>query len=167
MFELTAADELVHEFVRQVAFALVVGVFPDFEHVALQAAESLLFGDAGIGDAVHVVFEQFPLVLRGQVAVMGHALVVRVGHEVHQILFEVGSGAGDDLHLVLTDHFGQRNAQFGRTHRTAERNHHFTAGIDVGFVAFGGVDQGGRVEVAVMMGDKSRDRSLFHFYAKI
>ena len=130
----------------------------------LQAAERFLFRDAGIRHAVHVVFEQFPFVLRRQVAVVRHAFVVRVGDEVHDVFFEVGAGAGDDLHFVLADHFGQRDAEFGGTHRTAEGDHHFTPCLHVGFVSFGGVDQRSRVEVAVVVRNELRNRALFHFF---
>lgn len=68
LLQYAAAQQLVHEFVRQVAFAFVVGIFPYLEDMLLQAAERFLFRDAGIRHAVHVVFEQFPFVLRRQVA---------------------------------------------------------------------------------------------------
>ena len=73
----------------------------------LQAAESLFFGNTGIRHAVHVALQQVPFVLRGEIAVVGHALVVRMGDEVHNILFEVRTGAGDDLHLVPANHLRQ------------------------------------------------------------
>ena len=122
--------------------------------MSLQAAERLFLRNAGIRHAVHMIFEQVPLVLRRQVAVVRHALVMRVGHQVHDILLQVGARAGDNLHLVPADHLGERDAQLGRAHRTAQRNHHLAAGVDMGFVSFRGVDQGRRVEMAVVMRDK-------------
>ena len=120
----------------------------------LQAAERLFLRNAGIRHAVHMILEQVPLVLRRQVAVMRYALIVRMSHQIHDIFLQIGARAGDNLHLVPADHLGERDAQLGRAHRAAQRDHHLAAGVDMGFVSFRGVDQGRRVEMAVMMRDK-------------
>ena len=60
--------------------------------------------------------------LRRQIAVMRHALVVRVRHQVEDVLLEVGAGAADRVHLARADHLGERDAELRRAHRAGERD---------------------------------------------
>jgi hypothetical protein len=74
-----------------------------------------------------------------------------VGYQVEDILFQVGTGAADDLHLILANKLGQLDAHFGRAHSTSQRYHHFATIREVLVVAFGGINQGSSVEVAVVV----------------
>ena len=58
-----------------------------------QTTKGLLFRDAGIRDAVHALVEQRLLIFRRQVAIMRDPCIVGMGHEVHDILFQIGSSA--------------------------------------------------------------------------
>jgi hypothetical protein len=109
-----------------------------------------------------VPVQQGQLVLRRQVAVVGHALVEVVGHQVEQVFLQVGPGAGDGLHLVAADHLGQRQAQFGRAHGPGQRDEHRPAAVQVALVAVGGVDHRRGVEVPVMMPQEAANRSVSH-----
>src|SRR5690606_42099375 len=96
-------------------------------------------------------------VLGAQVAVVRHALVEVVGDEVEDVLLEVGAGAGDDLHLVLADHLGERQAELGGAHGAGEGDHHGAAALHVRDVGVGGVDQRGGVGVAVVVAQELLD----------
>ena len=97
----------------------------------------------------------------GEVAVVGDALVVVVGDEVEDVFFEVGAGADDGVDFVLADHLGEGEAELGGGHGAGEGDEHLAAGLEVGLVAFGGVEQGGRVEVAVVVREKLGDGAFF------
>lgn len=60
---------------------------------------------------------------------------------IHEFFLKVGAGAGDYLHFNPTDHFGQRNTQFGCNHCPGKGNHHFPADIHVCFIAFRRIQQ--------------------------
>jgi len=160
LLELTAAQNLVHELVREIALAGLVGLHPFLEHDVLDAAHGLHLGDAGVGDAVHVAGEQRLLVGGGEVAVAGDALVVVVRDEVEDVLFEIGAGADDAVDLVLADHLGEGDAELGGGHGATEGDEHLAAGLQVGLVALGGVEQGGSIEVMVVLRDELRDGAL-------
>src|SRR5690606_17348063 len=98
-------EHLVHVLVWEIAFPCRFSILPDFADMLLQAAESLLFWDARIGDPVIMVFQQVPFVLRTKVAVVGYPFIMRMGDEVHDVLFEVGTGTADDGYFILADHF--------------------------------------------------------------
>jgi hypothetical protein len=109
-----------------------------------------------------MVFEEVPFVLGRQIAVVGHPFVMTVRYQVHDVLFEIGPGATDDLYLILTDHFSQGYAQFGCAHGAGDGHHHFATVEKVRFVAFGGVDEGSGVEVPVMMLDELGNGTFVH-----
>src|SRR5690606_16766828 len=153
------AQHLVEEFVGEIAFSGGIGGGPDFEHGGFHAPHGFPFGDAGIGDTVHVPFEQDLFVGGGEIPVVRHPLVEVVGDAVEDILFEVCTGAGDEVNLVLPDHLGERKAEFGRAHGSGQADHHAASGIEMGGVATGRIDQGGGVEVAVVMFDEPADRT--------
>ena len=102
--------------------------------------------------------EQRLLIGGREIAVVRHALVVIVRHEVEDVLLEVGAGAADAVHLVLADHFGERKAELGGAHRAGEGDEHLAAVGEVIDVALGRVDQRGGVEMAVVVLDESRNR---------
>ena len=81
---------------------------------------------------------------------MGHARVVCVRHEVHDILFQVGAGARNRVNLVLANHFRQALSQLRRTHGASERDHHLATRRQVSLVALGGVFHDRRVEMVVV-----------------
>ena len=92
---------------REQAFALAVGGAPFLQHDVLDPPHRFVLGDARVGDAIEVAIEQRLLVLRRQVAVLRQPLVVRLRHQVEDVLFEVGAGAADGVDLSLPDHLGQ------------------------------------------------------------
>ena len=153
-FKIAGEQNLVHELVREEALAGLVGADPFLEHFVLDAAHGLHLGDAGVGDAVHVAGEQLGFVGGGEVAVVGHALVEVVRDEVEDVFFEIRAGAADAVNLVLADHFGERKAELGCAHGAADGDEHFSAGGEVLVVGFGGVDEGGSVEMAIVVLDK-------------
>ena len=113
-------ENLVHELVREIALARLVGAHPFLEHRGLDPAHRFHLGNAGVGHAIHVAVEQRLLVGGGEVAVIRHALVVIVRDEIEHVLLEIRAGATDGVHLVLPDHFRQREAEFRRAHRAGQ-----------------------------------------------
>src|SRR5690349_14065027 len=85
-----------------------------------------------------------------------------VRYEVHDVLFEVRTGATDDTHFILPDHFSQAEPQFCGTHRSCERDHHLATFIEMSDIAFGGIDERGSIEMAVMMENEFSDGFLAH-----
>ena len=79
--------------------------------------------------------------------------------EIENVLLQIRAGAGDEMHLVLADHFGERQAEFGGAHRAAERDHHLAAAVEMRDVALRGVHERRGVEVAVVMLDETGNRS--------
>lgn len=161
-FEDSRLNHLEHEFVGEKTLPVGIGGFPELEDMFLEAAKGFFFGDAGVGDPVETTFEEFPFVLGGEIAVAWNAAVVGVGDEVHEVFLEVGSGAGDDGDFVLADHFGEGDAEFGGAHGPGEGDHHFSAFGEMTFVALGGIDEGGGVEMAVVVLDKLGDGTSVH-----
>ena len=100
---------------------------------------------------------QIFLRLGAQLPVIWNSFVLAAGNEVEEILLEVGAGAGDGVNFVLTDHFRERYAKLSRAHRSGQRDHHFSAMIEMSDVGVGGVFQDGGVEVPKMLIDKSTD----------
>jgi hypothetical protein len=52
-----------------------------------------------------------------------------VRDEVKNIFLQIRAGADDGVDLVLADHLGERDAEFGRGHRTGERDEHLATGF--------------------------------------
>jgi hypothetical protein len=163
LFVFAAQQNFVKKFVREITLTLFVGVGPDFEHGFFHAAHRFAFRNAGVRHAVHVAIEQRLFVFRRQRAIARHAFVIIMRDEIENILFQIRAGAGDEMHLVLPDHFGERKAEFRRAHRAAERDHHLAAGVEVRDVAARGVHERRGIEVAVMVLDESRNRSAENF----
>ncbi len=145
---------------REEALAGAVGGDPLLGDDGLDAAHGLALGDAGVGHAVHVAVDEVLLVVGGEMAVMRHALVVVVGHEVEDVLLEVGAGADDGVDLVLPDHLGERDAELGGGHGAGEGHEHLAAGLQVRLVALGRVEQRRGVEMAVIQRDELGNRPL-------
>ena len=155
-----AAEHPVHEFVREVAFPGAVGLDPFREHGCLDPPHRFHFGNAGVGHPVHMPVQQGLLFRGRQVPIVRDPLVVVVGNQVEDILFEVGARTDDGVHLVLADHLREGDAQFRRRHRTRHGHQHLASSLQVCLVALGCVHQGRRVEMAVIMGDKPGHRTL-------
>ena len=98
--------------------------------------------------------EQLGLVGGRQIAVVRHALVEIVSDEIEDIFFKIRAGAADAVNLVLADHFGERQAQFGGAHGAADGDEHLAAGGEQLVVGFSGIDQSRGVEMAIMVLDK-------------
>jgi len=163
LLENAAADHLIDEFIGKISLALCLGLVPDLYEVLFQTAESLFFRDAGICDAVVVVVEEFLLLLGGEVTVTGYAIIVAVGYQVHDILFEVVCRAADEGNLVLADHFCKGETEFCSTHGTCHGEEHLAAFCKEVFISLCSINEGCRVEMTIMMSNELRDRTLFHF----
>ena len=150
------------KFVREKALPLGVGVHPLFEDDIFDAAHGFHFGNAGVGDAVHVALEEGLLIGRGEVAVVRDAFVEIVGDEIEDVFFEVGAGADDAVDFSLADHFSEGNAQLGRAHGASEGHEHDAALIEVARVGFRGVFECGGIEVAVVEIDELRNGTGLH-----
>ena len=80
-----------------------------------------------------------------------------MGHQIVDIFFQVGPGAADRVDLALPNHLGQREAHFGAAHRPRHRQQHLTTFVDKGAVGFGGINERGGVEMAIMLFNKCLD----------
>jgi hypothetical protein len=65
------------------------------------------------------------------------------------------------MNLVLANHFGERQAEFGGAHGAADGDEHLAARGEQGIVGFSGIDQGGGIEMAIVVLDKRGNRSSF------
>ena len=153
-------EDAPEEFVWEEALALGVGIHPLFEDDIFNAAHRFHFGNAGVGDAVHVPLKEGLLVGGGEVAVVRDAFVEIVGDEVEDVFFEICTSANDAVDFSLANHFGERNAQFGRAHGASECHEHDTALIEVAGIGLSGVLESGSVEVAVVEVDELRNWAL-------
>gem|GEM_PF-6887510 len=158
--QFSPAQNLVHELVRKITFARPVGSDPLLQHDFLDPPHGFHFGNAGVGHAIHVPVQQILFVVGRQVPVVRHPLVIIMGHEIENILLQVRTRADNRVDLVAPDHLRERNTQFRRRHGAGQRDQHLSARLEVTFITLRRIQQGGRVEVAVVCGDKSGDRSL-------
>ena len=71
-----AAEKLVDIFIREIPFSFILRLCPHIDERALQAAESLLLRNAGVGHTVVVVLKQLLLLLRSEVAVARNPVIV-------------------------------------------------------------------------------------------
>jgi hypothetical protein len=62
---------------------------------------------------------------------------VVVRDQIEDVLFQIGAGAADGVHLVAADHLGQRQTELGRAHGAGETDQHLTALVEVSAVALG------------------------------
>ena len=138
------------------------GIFPDLHDVVLDLPERFLFRNAGIRYAVQAFLQQFPLFLGRKVAPVRDPLVVRVRHQVHDILFQVGTRAGDDVYLTCADDLRQGNTQFSGTHGTSEGDHHLATFSQVCLITFCCIHHRSRVEVTIVVHYKLGNRTFCH-----
>lgn len=130
------------------ASPLRLGGLPLFEDDMLETAKGLLLGDAGVGDAIEMLFEERLLLLRGEVAPVRDAAVVIVGDEVVEVFLEVRSGAADAVNLPESNHLGERETEFGGAHCTRHREEHAAARVEQLMPAASGINDGGGVDAA-------------------
>src|SRR5690606_8862642 len=81
---------------------------------------------------------------------------------VEHVFLEVCARTGDGMHLVAADLFGERKAELGGTHRAGERDHHLSAAVQLLEIAVGGIDDGGRIEMPVVVLEKCGYAGVFH-----
>ena len=160
LLQFTAAQNFIHELVREIAFAGLVSLGPFVGDDGLDAAHGFHLGDARVGHAVHVALNKLHFVLGREVAVVWHALVVVVSDQVKNVFLKIRAGANDGVDLVLANHFSERDTEFGGGHRPSERDEHLAAGFEVSLVTLGSVEKRGRVKVAVMLRDKFGNRTF-------
>src|SRR5690625_4048330 len=67
--------------------------------------------------------------------------------QVEDVFLKVGARAGDDVHLVLADHLGKRDAQFRSAQWDGECDHHLATVRQVSTVTVAGINQCSGVEV--------------------
>jgi hypothetical protein len=150
-------QQLVEVLVREATLAGALRLLPQLEDRILDGLESLLFRDAGVGDAVEAAALEVLFLLWCQAPPVGDAVIMIVGDKVEQVLFEVRAGAADSVDLLLPDHLCQRNSELGRTHRPGDRDHHLPARVDLSSVGLGGFDYGGGIEVTVVVTEEIAD----------
>ena len=163
LLELARLDGPPHEFVREIALARGIGGHPFLEDGFLEPPHGLHFGDASVGHAIHVTIEQGLFVSGREIAIVRNAFVVVVGHQIEDVLFEIGAGAGNDGDFVAADHFGEGEPEFPGAHRPGERDEHFAAVVDELAVTVGRIDQRGGVEVAIVVADEIGDGFAHRF----
>ena len=62
-----------------------------------------------------------------------------VGHQIEQVLFEVGARATDGTHLVLAYHLRKRQTEFSRTHCAGQGEEHLATLIQVRPIGTSGI----------------------------
>jgi hypothetical protein len=148
LLELAAREHLVQELVGKER-SPCASAPARAQNRPLDAADRLLFGNAGVGHPVQVAVQQGLLVIRRQVAVVGHALVVFVRDQVEDVLFQVGAGAADRADLLPggSSRPGTSQARRCSWRRPGSRTWS-PPRVQVLPVGLGRVDQRGGVEVA-------------------
>jgi hypothetical protein len=132
---------------------------PVVDDQAFDPPDGFLFGNAGIGHAIQMTLEKPFFLLGTELTVVGKALVFGARDQIEKVLLQIRAGAGDSVDFVLTNHFGQRNAELGRAHRPGESDHHFSAAVKVRDVSVGGIFDHRGVEVPVMPINEFADRA--------
>ena len=154
------AQDLVHELMREIPFAGAVGGDPFREHGLLDAPHGFHLRNAGVRHPVHVAREEPLLVAVRQLPVARDALIIIVRHEIEHVLFKVGSGADNRMDLILPDHLGERDAEFGGRHGPRQRDEHLASRLQVILVGLGGINQRRRIEMPVVARDEPGNRPL-------
>src|SRR5688572_2561505 len=100
---------------RKKAVSFIIGVLPYFVNMLLQSSEGFFFRNAGIRNAVVMIFKQVPFLLRTKITIVWYPLIMAMCNQVHNIFFEISAGTTDDCHFILPDHFGKAQTQFRST----------------------------------------------------
>jgi hypothetical protein len=143
--------------VREKLLRSLVGALPFVEHGAFDAADRLVLRNARVRDAVQVLIEQLFFLLGREVAIVWYSHVVLVRDEIEDVLFEVGTGAANRMHLATANHLSQRQAELCRAHGACERDQHLAAAIEVLHIGIRRIDERRTVEMPIVMPDEIRD----------
>src|SRR5438552_14615380 len=110
-----------------------------------------------------MTLEKFFLLLRTEFAIIRKAHVLAARYEIEQVFLQIRSGAGDGVDFVPANHVRQRNAEFRGTHSARERDHHFSAAIQMRDVRVGSILQGCGVEMPEMAINELADAAHLRF----
>src|SRR5439155_191385 len=94
--------------------------------------------------------EKLFLLSRTKLAIIRKADVLTARDQIEKVFLQIRTGAGDGVDFVPANHFRQRNAEFRGAHGARERDHHFSAAIQMRDVSLGGIFQRCRVEMPEM-----------------
>ncbi len=158
LLEGAAQQNPIHELVREVALAAAVGPLPLIEHRPLDPPNRLFLRDTGISNTIEMALMQIRFLGCAQFAPVGNALIMRMGDQIEDILFEVGAGAADAVYFVVANHLCKRFAEFRRTHRASKRHEHFAALIEVVPIGLGCIKERRRIEVPIVGANEVGDR---------
>jgi hypothetical protein len=147
--------------VWEIALAGLVGGQPLLGDGGLDAAHGLALGDARVGHAVHVPVQQILLVLGREVAVVRHALVVVVGDEIEDVLLQVRPVQTMAWTLSCRIISASVMPSSAVDIAPASVTSILPPALQVRLVTLGGVEQGRRVEVTVVLRDELGHRALF------
>src|SRR5207237_5890168 len=107
--------------------------------------------------------EKLFLLSRTKLAIIRKADVLTARDQIEKVFLQIGSGAGDGVDFVPANHFRQRNAEFRGAHGARERDHHFSAAIQMRDVGVGSVFQGCRVEMPEVAVNELADAAHLRF----
>jgi hypothetical protein len=85
-----------------------------------------------------------------------------MGDKIHDIFFEVGACATDDIHFALANDFRERYTELGSTHGTGQCDHHFATIKQVLFISFSSIHEGGGIKMAKMVLNELGNGSFGH-----
>src|SRR5207245_3321350 len=106
--------------------------------------------------------EKLLLLSRTKLAIIRKADVLTARDQIEKVFLQIRTGAGDGMDFVPANHFRQRNAEFRGAHGARERDHHFSAAIQMRDISVGGIFQHRRVEMPEMAINELADAA--HLY---
>src|SRR5438552_15785825 len=106
--------------------------------------------------------EKLCLLSRTKLAIIRKADVLTARDQIEKVFLQIRTGAGDGVDFVPGNHFRQRNAEFRGAHGARERDHHFSAAIQMRDISVGGISQHRRVEMPEMAINELADAA--HLY---
>ena len=154
LLQFSAAQNLVHELMREIPLTRLVRFRPLVRDHRLDTAHRFHLRDTRVRHAIHVPLHQLHFILRSQVTVVRHALIIIMGDEIENILLQIRTRAHDRVDLVRPNHLGERDPELRRGHRACERDQHFAPGCEVRLVTLRGIDQRRGIKMPVVMGNK-------------
>src|SRR5437899_5167332 len=105
--------------------------------------------------------EKLFLLSRTKLAIIRKADVLTARDQIEKVFLQIRTGAGDGMDFVPANHFRQRNAEFRGAHGARERDHHFSAAIQMRDISVGGIFQHRRVEMPEMAINELADAAIF------
>ena len=163
MLEFIAQQNAVHELMWEKSFTLLIAGDPFLQHGFFDPPHGFHFGNAGIGDAVHMAVQKGHFIRSSQITIVGHTLVVVVRDQIEDILFKIGAGAADRMNLVLPYHLRQREAQLSGAHSPRDRHKHAPSLFEMSRIGVGRILQCGGIEMAVVVFNELGDGTLGHW----